>query len=151
MTDEILTAIATARAFQQASEAQRVVLILDRPGQAPTMVEVDELLDAEITEGEDVSTVPSAAKIEQAPKPFPDVRPAPPSAISIDLTTGELAAPIGTIEHLAESVLALATTFGGRTVASAEFATTDPELPITLAARTGERVVLGAGEEQFEL
>jgi hypothetical protein len=151
VTDDIFTAIATARAFLQASEAQRVVVILDRPEQPPAMVEDDEFLDAEITDGDDVSTLPSSAQIDHPPKPFPPVRPAPPSAISIDLITGEIAAPIGTVEHLAESVLALATSFGGRTVVSAEFGTADPELPITLAARVGERVVLGAGDEQFEL
>ena len=48
-------------------------------------------------------------------------------------------------------MLALAKAFGGLTVATAEFATRDPELPITFAAREGERVVLGAGDAQFEL
>ena len=151
MTEEILTAVATARAFQQASGAQRVVVILDRPEQEPAMVEVDEWLDAEVTEGEQVVTVPHSTKIEQPAKPLPEIRPAPPSAIDIDLQTGELAAPIGTVEHLADVVLALAAAFGGLTVASAEFATNDPDTPITLAARVGERVVLGAGEDQFEL
>ncbi|MDA0184700.1 hypothetical protein OJ997_30640 [Solirubrobacter phytolaccae] len=151
MTDEVLVAIATARAFTRAAEAQRTVLVLDRPGQEPTMVEVDEWLDAEITEDEDVTAVPHTTAVESPAKPLPEIRPAPASAISIDTETGELAAPLGAIEHLAASVLALATAFGGRTVASVEFATRDPETPITLAARAGERVVLAAGDEQFEL
>ena len=151
MTDEVLSAIATARAFAQAAEAQSTVLILDRPGQEPTMVEVDEWLDAEITEDEAVTAVPSATVIEQPAKPLPEIRPIPSSAITIDVQTGELAAPLGAIEHLADVVLALATAFGGRTVASVEFATSDPETPITFAARVGERVVLAAGDEQFQL
>ena len=48
-------------------------------------------------------------------------------------------------------MLALASAFGGRTVATAEFATHDPHLPITFAAREGERVVLAAGDAQYEL
>ena len=48
-------------------------------------------------------------------------------------------------------VLALARAFGGLTVATAEFATSDPDLPITFAARDGEPVVLGAGDAQYEL
>ena len=56
-----------------------------------------------------------------------------------------------TIDHLKDAVLALAGVFGGLTVASAEFATNDPETPITLAARVGEPVVLGAGDAQYEL
>lgn len=151
MTDELLTAIATARAFTQQAQAQRTVLILDRPGQEPAMVEVDEWLDAEITEEEHVTTVPHDATIEPPAKPLPPLDPIPATAIDMNLTTGEIAAPIGAVERLADAVLALATAFGGRTVASVEFATNDPETPITFAARAGERVVLGAGDEQFEL
>ena len=151
MTDEVLSAVATARAFTVAAEAQTTVLLLDRPGREPTMVEVDEWLDAEITEDDEVTRVPSSAVVTQPAKPLPEIRPTPSSAISIDLQTGELAAPLGAIAHLADAVLALATAFGGRAVASVEFATSDPETPITFAARAGERVVLAAGDEQFEL
>ena len=151
MDEPTLTAIATARAFQQASQAQRVVVILERPGQEPAMVEVDEFLDAEVTEGELVSTIPYDAALPSTSLPLPEIRPTPSTAITLDLITGELSAPLGAIDHLKDSVLALAAAFGGLTVASAEFGTSDPETPITLAARVGERVVLGAGDAQFEL
>jgi hypothetical protein len=82
---------------------------------------------------------------------LPDIRPTPATAIRLDEVTGELAAPLGTIDHLAGIVLALASSFGGLTVATAEFATSDPRLPITFAAREGERVVLAAGDAQYEL
>ena len=82
---------------------------------------------------------------------MPEIRPAPATAVHIDVDTGELAAPLGTVEHLASSTLALARAFGGLTVATAEFATDDPEFPITFAAREGEPVVLAAGDAQFEL
>ena len=85
------------------------------------------------------------------PKPLHRLTPVPATAITIDTETGELAAPLGTIEHLARATLDLAAAFGGTTVATAEFATSDPELPITFAAREGERVVLGAGDAQYEL
>ena len=151
MDDLTLSAIATARAFQRASEAVRVVVILDRPGAEPTMVEVDEFLDAEVTDGEDVTAVPHDAELTHASRPLPSVRPTPASAIDLNLETGELSAPLGAIEHLKDAVLALAGAFGGLTVASAEFATSDPGTPITLAARVGDPVVLAAGDEQFEL
>lgn len=151
MTDEVLSAIATARAFAQAAEAQSTVLILERAGEEPVLVEVDEWLDAEVTDDAEVTAVPSGAELEQPARPLPEIRPTPPSAISIDVHNGELVAPLGAIEHLADAVLALATAFGGRTVASVEFATSDPDTPITFAARVGERVVLAAGKEQFEL
>jgi hypothetical protein len=48
-------------------------------------------------------------------------------------------------------VLALARAFGGRSVATADFATRDPELPLTIAAREGEPLVLAAGDRRFLL
>jgi hypothetical protein len=147
MTPHQGEAIATARAFLNASNALRVVLILE----PATMIDVAPGEDIELIEQEELTTFPPDVHIPQAPKPLPAIRSTPSSAISIDTLTGELSAPIGTIDHLAEAVLQLATAFGGLTVASAEFATSDPGTPITLAAREGERVVLAAGDEQFEL
>jgi hypothetical protein len=142
-------AIATARAFLERSGAHRVVLLLDRGDGAATMV--DATHDAtEITEDNESVVIP-ADKPQGPPKSLPDIRPTPASAIWIDVESGELHAPLGSIEHLADSVLALARAFGGLTVATAEFPTSDPDLPITLAAREGEPVVLGAGDAQYEL
>ena len=41
--------------------------------------------------------------------------------------------------------------FGGRSVATATFATRDPALPLTVAAREGEPIVLDIGGRQFAL
>jgi hypothetical protein len=143
-------AIATARAFLERSGAWRVVLLLDRGDGSATMI--DATLDAtEITENNESVVIPADQAEPVPPRPLPEIRPTPASAISIDVETGELHAPLGTVEHLADSVLALARVFGGLTVATAEFPTNDPDLPITLAAREGEPVVLGAGDAQYEL
>ena len=83
--------------------------------------------------------------------PLPDVRAIPHTAIRLDLETGELSAPIGAIEHLADSLKALAGALGGRSVASAVFGTRDPDIPIAIVARKGEPAVLTAGDEQYEL
>ena len=48
-------------------------------------------------------------------------------------------------------MLGLARAFGGRSVASADFATHDPELPITIVAREGEPLLLAIGDGRFEL
>jgi hypothetical protein len=143
---ELAEAIATVRAFQERADALRVVLILE----PATMIDVAPGEEIELTEGDTLSTIPADTPLPP-PKPLPEIRPTPASAIAIDVITGELSAPLGTIEHLASAVLGLATAFGGLTVASAEFATSDPQTPITFAAREGERVVLGAGDAQFEL
>ena len=141
---------ATIRTFQAASRAVRVVLIVHTPEGENAMLESTED-GLEITEGDTTAFIPTDAAVPAAPRALPQIRPAPASAIHIDTATGELAAPLGTIDHLAEITLALAAAFGGLTVATAEFATRDAELPITFAAREGERVVLQAGEEQYEL
>jgi hypothetical protein len=151
MDEPIQVALATASAFLQAAEAERVVLILDRPGEDAAMVDVDAFLTAEVTVGDVTTPVTHGDYADTAPKPLPAVTPIPPTAITVDLETDELAAPIGAIEQLANAVLALAGAFGGQTVASVEFGTSDPELPITFAARTGERVILSTGDVEFEL
>ena len=61
-----------------------------------------------------------------APRAFPDLRPPPPTALTIDPDTGELEAPLGAVANLGRAVLGLASAFGGRSVATAEFATRDP-------------------------
>jgi len=93
---------------------------------------------------ETLETRPTAA-----PKPLPSIRATPHTAIRFDYATGEVSAPLGAIEHLADSVKALAGSFGGRTVATAEFPTRD--FPITIAAREGEPAILSAGDEEYEL
>jgi hypothetical protein len=144
-------AIATARAFLGRSGAQRVVLLVDLGDGEAAMVDCDATGDTEVVEREAVAFIPATAAVPVAPKPLPQVRPTPATAIDIDVDTGELAAPLGAIDHLASSVLAVARAFGGLTVATAEFPTRDPELPITVAARDGEPVVLAAGDAQYEL
>jgi hypothetical protein len=143
-------AIATARTFLYSAGAQRVVLLIDLGDGEAAMIDCDATGD-EITEGEHVAFIPATAAVPVPPKPLPQFRQVPATAITIDVDTGELAAPLGTIDHLASSVLAVASAFGGLTVATAEFPTRDPESPITLAAREGERVVLAAGDAQYEL
>jgi hypothetical protein len=143
-------AIATARAFADQANATRVVLLIDRgPIEPALMVEVER--DTEVTDGDTTATIPRDALVPAEPLPIPETRPIPATAIAIDTQTGELSAPIGAIEHLAQSVKQLAAVLGGRSVATAEFATSEPELPITIAARQGEPAVLDAGGEQFEL
>jgi hypothetical protein len=144
-------AVATAREFALKANALRVVLLIDRGDDAPLMVDCDAAGEVEVTDGETVATIPPDAHPEQPPKPLPDVRAVPATAVSVDLITGELAAPLGAIEHLAEALTALARDLGHRSVATAEFATSDPETPITLAAREGEPAILAAGDQEYRL
>jgi hypothetical protein len=143
-------AIATVRAFAERSGALRVVLLVD-PGDGSTATMLDWRPDGtlELTEGEGTVTVPG--DVDAAPRPLPELRPPPATALSIDPGTGELEAPLGVIANLGRAVLGLAAAFGGRSVATADFATRDPELPITIAAREGEPLLLAAGDRRFVL
>jgi hypothetical protein len=84
-----------------------------------------------------------------APAVLPDLTPVPASALTVDPGTGELAAPLGVLAALAGALVALAGAFGGRSVATAEFATREPDQPFMLAARPGEPVIAQVGGETF--
>ena len=144
-------AIATVRTFLEASRATRVVVLLEGPGGTAVMLEAMPGAPLELTTEAGTFAVVPGAVDGVAPLPVEAPLAPPPSALGVDTVAGEIHAPIGVVPSLADGVLALARAFGGRTVASAEFATRDPEVPLTLAARDGEGVVAAAGDEQFTL
>ena len=144
-------AIATVRAFSARSEALRVVLLVDLGDDPPAMLDGAPGGSVELTDEGQVHVVPAEAPVPAQPRPLPEIRPAPSSAMRADPATGELAAPIGAIANLGEAVLGLARAFGGRSVATAEFATHDPDLPMTIVAREGEPLLLAVGDGRFEL
>lgn len=146
----LAAACATVRAFAEGAGAARVVLLLDTGDPAaPVLIEQAEDGRLEVTAGE--STLPYAPDPGVAPLPLPPLRPVPASAVSADADSGELAAPLGSIQLLADSVLALARAVGGRSVATATFPTADRATPLTLAARDGEDVVLDLAGRHFSL
>ncbi len=144
--------LATVRDFGHRAKAERVVVLVDSgDGRTAAMIEWRPGAPLELTEDETAWTVPDESAAAAAPLALAPLRPAPASAIRADALTGEIAAPIGTVEHLADGVLDLARALGGRSVATADFATSDPHTPFTLAARPGEPVFVGIGDEGFEL
>jgi hypothetical protein len=145
-------AIATARSFAASAGALRVVLLVDRgPDAEAAMVDCAGDGAVELVADGRTWTLPASAAVPALPRALPDVRAVPASALSVDPDAGRVSAPIGVIRQLADGLLTLARAFGGRSVATAEFATDRPELPIALAARDGEPFVLSVGEHQFEL
>jgi hypothetical protein len=145
-------AVATVRAFAEQAGALRVVLLVDSgDGSAATMLDCAADGALELAERDESWTVPADTPVPAPPRRLPELRPPPPSALTIDPDTGELEAPLGAVANLARGVLGLAALFGGRSVATADFATRDPEMPITIAAREGEPLVLAAGDRRFVL
>jgi hypothetical protein len=144
-------AVATVRAFAERSGALRVVLLVDvGDGNAATMLDWA-AGTLELTQTDGACTVPGGTAVDAQPRPLPDLRPPPPTALAVDPESGELEAPLGAVANLGRAVLGLARAFGGRSVATADFATRDPALPITIAARDGEPLVLAAGDRRFVL
>ena len=137
--------LATVTDFADRGGAERVVVLLD--AEPPLMVERREDGTLEVTEGDDARAVAPPRGV--APLPLPDLRPVPASALSADPETGELAAPLGTAQLLVGSVRGLARALGGRSVATATYATRDPGTPLTVAAREGEPVVLDIAGRHF--
>ena len=143
--------LATLQVFAERSLATRVAVLLDQgDGVTGTLLECEPGEPLAITEGEQTYLVPTEALLGVSPLPMLPPRPVPGSAIEVDLEEGQVMAPIGAVSALGLAVLELARVMGGRSVASADFATRDGE-PLTIAAREGEPLILAMGDVQFEL
>jgi len=143
-------ALASVTELAARAGAQRVVLLIDEGELASaTMIEWADDGTLELTAGGVTEPVAPTQIAQVAPAALPDVTPVPSTALTVDEATGELAAPLGALAALAGAVVALAAAFGGRSVATAEFATREPTQPFMLAARPGEPVVAQLGGATF--
>jgi hypothetical protein len=140
----------TLRAFVHAAGALEALLLLDQgAGAPPLVVECPAVGPVLLAEGQEAVQL-DPDRLAAAPLPLPDVRTLPP--FEVDAVRAEITAPLGGVEHQARAVRELAEAFPGRSVLSVEFATTDVETPLTIAARAGDPLVLSLGaEEQFEM
>ena len=139
----------TLHAFVRAAGALEATLLLDQGAEVPPLV-VECPADGPVLlgEGEDVVQL-DAERLAAAPLPLPEVRPLPP--FEVDAVRAEITSPLGGVEHQAGAVRALVEAFPGRSVLSVAFATSDPETPLQIAARSGDPLVLVLGEEDFEM
>ena len=143
--------LATLQLFAERALATRVTVLLDRgDGVASTLLEYEPGEPLGITEDEQTYLVPPEALLGVSPLPMTPPRGVPASAIEIDPEQGQVMAPLGAVSALGLAVLDLARAMGGRSVATADFATRDGE-PVTIAARDGEPLILALGDAQFEL
>lgn len=142
-------AVATVRAYTEASGAERVAVLLDEGGEDGTMLECRPGSPLVLTTRGASYAIPPEATASLTPLAVAPPRAAPGTAVQIDLDAGEVLAPIGVVPSLADGVLALARALGGRSVASADFPTRDPAQPLTIAARDGEGVVVAVGDQHF--
>jgi len=142
-------AAAALREFVHRSGALRASALVDRGEGSSAVVETGRLLPVLATEDGRLRRLAHGARLDVELPPMPDVRQLPP--MDVDATTGEVAGPLGGLEHLARAVRDLAAALGGRTTVAADFESADAETPLGLAGRSGEPVVVLLGDQAFEI
>ena len=99
--------------------------------------------------GDERAELPHDAASDAALPELPRMRQLPP--FEVDPVTGAVAGVLGGLEMLGRAVRDIAGLLPGESVVAAEFETTDPELPLGLAGRPGEPVLVLVGEHELEL
>ncbi|HEX6388265.1 MAG TPA: hypothetical protein VFZ89_02425 [Solirubrobacteraceae bacterium] len=137
------------REFLHRSGALRAVAVVDQ-GDDAAIVDCSRLMPIEVTVDGRTVVLPHAIDLDAPPLPVPEVAQLPPFEVSAE--RGEVASPLGGIEHYARAVHGLSAALPGpRSVAMATWSTTDPGTPLSISARGGEPYVVSLGDEQFEL
>jgi len=101
-----------------------------------------------------VALEPADSPISEPLEPGPpatlgfEVRSMPPFRVAE--ATGEVSAPFGALEHVADGVAALARAIGEQSVVLVEYPT-DDETPFAISAREGEGIVVVIGEDSYRL
>jgi hypothetical protein len=147
---ELDPSIVALREFLHATSALEAQGVVDRGDDIPpALVTVGRATPIEVVDGARTVHLPHAVELDAEKPGFQRVPQLPP--FEVDPDEGIVSGALGGINALAESVEALARALGGRSVALAFFLTTDPDVPLGIAARDGEDTVLTIGEEQFTL
>src|SRR3954470_14533074 len=138
--------------LHRAGALRAVAVIAGEPGDEPAVVDVRLLHPTEVDVGGRVVLLPHAIELDPSPPAtMPTVRQMAP--FEVDAEAGQIAAPPGAVAHLAAAVRDLADLLGGRNVAMVQLETSDPDAPLAITARAGGTapLVLGLGEEEFEM
>lgn len=77
------------------------------------------------------------------------VRALPP--VEVDAATGQVGAPLGGLQHMADGVRALARALGPAAVALVRFPTVDGVTDFAISAREGDGLVVVIGDDQYEM
>ena len=148
--------VVTLREFLHRTGAVEVQAVIERRGErehegeiGTALLSCGRLTPIEVTEGDRTVVLPHAVELEGEPPELEAIPPLPP--LEVDAEQGIITGPLGGVEAMARVVGALAEHLGGRNVALAFFATTDPDAPLGIGARRGEDPVLTLGEHQFHL
>jgi hypothetical protein len=145
---ELDLAIALARELLHNSGALRVSVALD--GARPAIVESERLRAIVVHDADGGRReLPHDAAGDVALPELPLMRRLP--AFEVDADDGRVAGVLGGLEMLGRAVRAIAALLPGASVVAADYETSDPAVPLGLAGRVGEPLVVLLGEHEFEL
>ncbi|MGE4426851.1 MAG: hypothetical protein AB7G37_10410 [Solirubrobacteraceae bacterium] len=147
--------VALLRELLHAARATQAIAVVaagpDDPDGAPATVDVERLSPVEVTIGAHVLHLPHAIELDAEVPPLPEFRALP--LFDADPETGDVAAPLGGVEHYARETQRAASLLGPADVLQLRWDTTRPRTPFSVTARGdgGEPIVLGVGEEAFPM
>ncbi|WP_354701351.1 hypothetical protein DSM112329_01664 [Paraconexibacter sp. AEG42_29] len=145
------TVVVTLREFLHRSGAVRALTLLpaDHAEDPPHLIDCARLQPIEVVAHGRTVHLPHAITLDAEPLEMYDVRQLPPFEVKAD--EGQIAAPLGGVEHYGFAVRGLARALGPGAVALVTFATNDVEAPLSLTARDEDPIVLSLGEEEYEM
>lgn len=141
-------AIALARELLHGSGALRVSVALDVT--PPAIVECERLRAIVVHDGDgSARELPHDTAAGVALPELPFMRQLP--AFEVDPAEGRVAGVLGGLEMLGRAVRDIAALLPGASVVAADYETSDPAVPLGLAGRAGEPLIVLIGEHEFEL
>jgi predicted phosphodiesterase len=149
-TDEdpaLRLAIALARELLHGTAALRVRVAL--AGAAPAIVECERMRAVVVRRAGETFELAHDAADDVALPALPFMRRLP--AFDVEPRDGRVAGVIGGLEMLGAAVRDLASLLPAGSVVAADYETSDPALPLGLAGRAGEAVVVLLGDDEFAL
>jgi hypothetical protein len=147
---ELDAVVVTLREFLHTANAVQVQAVVDRGEDTPALVSVGRLEPIEVVRGDEVVHLPHGVELEPpVPEGLPSIPALPP--LEVDAEHGTITGPLGGVEAIARAVQELVTQLPERSIAVAFYPTTEPELPLGVAARAGESVVVSIGEQQYNM
>ncbi len=116
---------------------------------APAIVECERLRAIVVHGAEGARELPHDAAADVALPELPLMRRLP--AFEADPVEGRVVGTLGGLEMLGRAVRDIATLLPGASVVAADYETRDPNVPLGIAGRAGEPLVVLLGDHEFAL
>ena len=140
-------AIALARELLHGTGALRVSIALDGPH--PALVECERLRAIVVRDAAGTRELAHDAAGDVALPELPFMRRLPPFEVAA--AEGRVAGVLGGLEMFGRVVRDIAALLPGASVVAADYETSDPEVPLGIAGRAREPLVVLLGEHEFTL